>query len=48
VRYEALANLAEIAGDEVKDLLLLASQDPDELVRDKAQELLADAHPRSE
>lgn len=40
VRYEALTNLAEIGGDDAEASLFDALNDPDELVRSKAEELL--------
>ena len=40
VRYEALVNLAEIGGDRAMDAFRQALEDPHELVRAKAEELL--------
>jgi HEAT repeats len=41
VRYEALVNLAEIGGNHVLGSLIMALDDPDELIWAKAEELLA-------
>jgi HEAT repeat protein len=40
VRYEALVNLAELGDDRVRGSLLQALDDPEEFIREKAQEIL--------
>ena len=40
VRYEALVNLAELGDDRVRGSLLQALDDPEESIREKAQEIL--------
>jgi hypothetical protein len=40
VRYEALVNLAELGDDRVRGSLLQALDDPEEMIRDKAAEIL--------
>lgn len=40
VRYEALVSLAELGDDRVREALLQALDDPEEMIRDKAAEIL--------